>query len=175
MADDKESSGDYYADIKAVSTRGDRQGHVCCGCCCDTRRAVIIVNIVDICLKALSVALMSMVSNYVDKNYDDDYLKKQWDSEQLSVVLGVIMMALITLAFCGLGIYGALKYNKSMVIAAGVWHCINVFLSLKRHDMGGIIMAACFAYPHFVFSEEITNGIMTEENYPNEIHSCCCV
>lgn len=38
-----------------------------------------------------------------------------------------------------------------------------------------IFVSAFFAYPNIVFYQELSEGIMTKENYPNEVHSCCCV
>ena len=38
-----------------------KQGHKCCGGCCDMRRAVIIVNIVNICLMGLRNLAMAFV------------------------------------------------------------------------------------------------------------------
>jgi hypothetical protein len=40
-----------------------RRGHVCCGCCCDTRKAVIVVNVINISLALLGIASLSVIAS----------------------------------------------------------------------------------------------------------------
>lgn len=40
-----------------------RKSHICCGCCCDTRKAVIVVNIINLCLLVMAVLSISVVAS----------------------------------------------------------------------------------------------------------------
>jgi hypothetical protein len=79
--------------------------------------------------------------------------------------------------FALLGIVGAITYNKDMVVCTAFWNCLLGACSLLSFSVFGLLVfvVGFFAYPHFVLFQEIGEGIMSEENYPNEIHSCCCI
>ena len=174
----KPTDGVYYADGQAVppaGTPGVKQGHLYMGCCCDTRRATIIVNIVNLVLALLSALLYGLASGFAINELDDDAIKQDLANKGGAIAGIIALFFVIALTFSTLGIYGALKYNKCMVIAAAVWYGLSSLVSLSGGDILGCVLAGLFCYPHIVFVQEMQKGIMTEENYPNEIHSCCCV
>jgi hypothetical protein len=76
-----------------------------------------------------------------------------------------------------MAIWGAAQYNACTVAFSAVWHFLIALLVTVFVGLGGImiLVSAVFAYPHLVFYQEHTEGIMTEDNYGNEVHSCCCV
>jgi hypothetical protein len=76
-----------------------------------------------------------------------------------------------------MAIWGAVHYNGYTVIFSALWHFLGALLFSAFVGFGGIMIlgSTLFAYPHLVFYQEHTEGIMTEENYPNEVYSCCCV
>ena len=76
-----------------------------------------------------------------------------------------------------MGIWGAVKYNGCMVLLAALWGFILGLLVTVVIGLGGlaILVAGLYAYPSIVFYQELSEGIMTADNYHNEIHSCCCV
>lgn len=140
-----------------------------------TRRATIIVNVINIIFAILAVtALGAVSSDSFAANFDDDEVRQELEMGTQYAWVGMLF-ATISIITSGLGIYGAVKYTGWAVIVAAVWYTINCILSLIGADIGGAIMAGFFAYPHIVFFQEMRKGIMTEQNYPNEIHSCCCV
>ena len=107
-------------------------------------------------------------------NFDDQF---QANAEQAStlIVIGIIM-SVANVIFCGVGIYGAMKYNQCMVICTGVWYCIVALVDLiTTMNWTGVIMAAFFAYPHIVLFQEMKKGVITPDNYIYEKYSCCCV
>ena len=61
----------YKADIKA---------HKCCGGCCDMRRAVIIVNIINSCFLALGLASFTYIAAADGGNIDDDEVEDAYTS-----------------------------------------------------------------------------------------------
>jgi hypothetical protein len=118
--------------------------------------------------------LAFMSSSAVSDMVDDDAVKAELALAYQNSWIGMLIFG-IGIACSALGQIGAYKYKGWMVIVAGLWHCVNTGLSLFGADIGGAVMSGCFAYPHFVLYQEMRKGIMTEENYPKEIHSCCCV
>jgi hypothetical protein len=115
-----------------------------------------------------------MSSGALSDMVDDDTVKQELAVAYQYAWIGMVIFG-VSIACAGLGLFGAIKYKGWMVIVAAVWHCVNSVLSLIGGDLGGALVNGCFAYPHVVFYQEMRKGIMTEENYPNEIHSCCCV
>lgn len=166
-----------YVDASAptMAVPQGRTAHLCCGCCCDTRRATIIVNIINIVLSIFTLCGLGMLTS--DKfagQFDDDAVKTEL-AMLSSAAWVAYLVAALSIVCGGLGIYGAKEYKGWMVLVAGIWFVVNSVLSLLGGGVGGCIMSGFFAYPHFVFYQEMRKGIMTESNYPNEMHSCCCV
>mmetsp|Transcript_21361 Transcript_21361/g.46333 ORF Transcript_21361/g.46333 Transcript_21361/m.46333 type:complete len:181 (-) Transcript_21361:223-765(-) len=157
-----------------------KRGKICCGACCDMRRATIVVNIVNLCF--LGVALMGMiaalsVSSNLDKYSDDALFDDEFESDLNDLkglgIVGIFVVLVLAIGHA-LGLYGAVSYKPWMVMTSFVFYCLSTIFALVRLDPF-CIMYALFAYPHYFLWEEIRAGIMTPDNYPNEIHSCCCV
>jgi hypothetical protein len=160
-----------------VGARQARQSHLCCGCCCDTRRAVMVVNVLGICLAILSIASISRArsarANYA---FDDD--EYQYSSSEIDdKAVGLSISVLVVGMFCQVsGFYGAHKFKKIGTTIGAVWHALECIRSIVFYDFAGAIMSGFFCYPHVVFLQELKNGIMTPEKYPNEELCCaCCV
>lgn len=169
------------------SRSGVKQGRSCCGGCCDMRRAVIIVNSVSVVILLFGFleiiggrewAKISIGSNSTD--FDDP---TQAAMEQLADInIGwVIVSVLAKVIVSFVGIFGALYFNIYMVGVAGLMYgaqALYFFITIFAVSpvvIGNVILAACFAYPHYFFIQESRNGSMTKANYPNEKQSCCCV
>ena len=151
----KKKKGSGSSDNKSKSKK---KGSVFMGCCCDMRRACIILNIVNMFLMIL---LDVLVINIIAIP---------------QVIALMILLTVVSCTFSCIGIMGALRYNTLMVIAAAVWYCPAIFINLYNKDLISAIVSGIFAYAHIVFGQELKSGIMTKENYnKNEIHSCCCV
>jgi hypothetical protein len=155
-----------------------KQGHSCCNCCCDTRRAVIIVNLVMLCfnlLTALSFVAGVEIMEAAAAQADDDQVIEE-GKELQSIPMG-LFVALIFLqaVFYVFGIMGAINYTKWMIICAIVGYVLSFAVHLLQLNFLGMLLSGVFAYPHFFFLSEMNQNIMTPENYPNEVQSCCCV
>lgn len=74
-----------------------------------------------------------------------------------------------------MGIIGAWKYKIYMVGFTLMMYLLDAAMAILGLNPSHAIISLLFAYPHFYLMREIQQGIMTEENYPNEEHSCCCV
>lgn len=157
---------------------GIKQGHKCCSCCCDVRRATIIVNIIAAVLNAMSIlAVLSakgVVANAQDAD-DDEIQQAVADFEAIPVGPWFYVVQVLRVGLALAGIFGALKYKVPLIGAAAAMYIGDIILSLVNFEIAGVVLAGFFLYPHFFLIQEIRQGIMSQENYVNEQHSCCCV
>lgn len=161
-----------------VSGVGVKQGHRCCGGCCDVRRATIVVDIIHACLIGMSLMSVLAAHNLASSNavvYDDDTMAAALDefkNQPMGVFLASTAIQVVA-ALCGIA--GAVKFNVPLVGVAAASYVVQIILALIRLDVIGLIYPGFFLYPHVFLIKEMRAGIMTPENYPNEKHSCCCV
>lgn len=167
-----ESEGVYYKDGGASTTStganspGIRQGRLFFGFCCDMRRAVIVVNLVTISLVVLSDILLLVMPS--DPDSDGEFA-------QVAIKKEVVGMSLTVLLLSAFGIFGALKLEYWIIVLVCFFYGSNAVFYLILLHLPGFVISVLFCCPHFVLAQEISKGIMSEENYPNEKHSCCCV
>lgn len=166
-----------------------KRGTKCCGCCCDFRRAVIILDIVLMALalmRLISLAFSGILVVVQTEGIDDDEVLDLIDASIL--INGIINgVGLFSLTF---PLYGAMKFNVPLIsvgiawfLAAFVAGVIVDAMFLKEVGvafpfLAWIVqgaMALCFTYPHVGLIVEIKTGIMSQETYPREEYSCCCV
>ena len=171
-----------------------RQGALCCGCCCDFRRAVIVINALSIVFGVIStlVAFGSSASIH-NETYDaDDVLQLDNDRDsaiQYGIAAGIILA--ISVVFNIVGLVGAIKYNIYMVGANMVWLIVSFVVavlierkwledsSLSEDGEGflgigpGAIERVLYVYAHAGFVSQVRAGILTKETYPRERHSSC--
>ena len=172
-----------------------KQGSKCCGCCCDYRRAVIIVNAVLIVIGIISVIVYSQGSSATQNvDWDDDSLDDVVEDayRQGAILAGVGLFASFV------AIVGASRYNIHMVgfnilymiasFIALIALTIQAFNTLEedyngdeeiRLPIGQFIIQGLFLclfiYPHVGFIFEVKAGILSAETYPREESSCCCI
>lgn len=167
--------------------RGPKIGHSCCGCFCDTRRAVILVQLIfQIILGTLGVVVYNESTVYTNWTNDPNVVKDlEHAYQQNSIVIGVgILVGFIV-------IFGAITYRASLILLGIVWFMIQTALEifflypvvkdLNYHGsaawtalIGPIVWLLILIYPHIVFFFEIKKGVMSAETYPRERQSCCC-
>lgn len=173
------------SEVAAGIPLGLRQGHKCCGGCCDMRRAVIIVNIVSCLVTAFLAADFAWIAKEIDNgdisdtsigNIDDDGMKELGGSNLVrSIEKFLVVVLLCKLPFSAAGIYGAITFKVWPVALSLSLFAIEFMSSLLLQDVFLLVLSVSFAYPHIYFIREVKQGIMSEENYPTEKHSCCCV
>jgi hypothetical protein len=156
-----------------------QRSHSCCKCCCDTRRAVIVVNIISMTFAALAVLSISILANTqyaAQLDVDDDELQAaldEMDGAALGITIGVAVIGMICNA-CG--IFGAYKFHKISTVISGLWYFAQCIRACYNYDLAGLVIDGFFMYPHVVFYQEVSNGIMSPASYPQEQRSCnCCV
>ena len=173
----------------------EKVGAKCCGCCCDYRRAVIVIAILFIIWTAIALVLNVTASvtpslNNINDDQVEDIINANTTVSIIAAAIGLVM-AIVALL-------GARLYNIPMLIAAVVWYFVNYGLYIwtwianvnaannvesntvtYRYPIGLIIIQAVitglWVYPHIGLIVEIKKGIMSRETYPREEYSCCCV
>jgi hypothetical protein len=167
--------GDEYVPMHQPGTMAPKQSHVCCACCCDTRRAVIVVNIISLAFASLAILSIAMItSDEYKAEFDDDAVRAaldEIDGAKVGMTIGFASLGMICSAF---GIYGATRFNQWAVMVAGSWYVGELVRGLVYLDFGSVIMSGFFAYPHVVFWQELRKGVMNPMTYPQEAQCCSC-
>lgn len=154
----------------AVIAVKNKQGHSCCGGCCDVRRAVIAIDLVMII--TLLVEIFGVLTFSAQQPLEDDELQAALDKMHggIGIFLFVLEITLLSVAIWGAVIFSAPKVAVGLFVFG-----IGCVLSMLQFNLPAVLMSGLFAYPHYFLYTEISSGIMSEENYYNEEQSCCCV
>ena len=74
--------------------------------------------------------------------------------------------------FATIGIYGAVKFQKWIVLSTSIWCCIDFVLSVFTRRWIAVVTAGYFVYPELALFLALHTGKITEENY-NSVKYCC--
>ena len=189
----------YNVDMGMGMHKQEKQGSKCCGCCCDFRRAVIILAIIFIIFNILSLtaSLSAFAIPGSVIGVDDDEVLEFMDERMKygAILSGIGLFSSIV------ALVGAKQYNVTLVGFHIMWILVELVISIilninaiKEANIvfaddedyveqypsivGYIIegiVALLFVYPHVGFIHEVRAGIMSKETYPREVYSCCCV
>ena len=163
-----------------------KKGSMCCGGCCDMRRAVIILNTISIILVGLLAFIAYSSTNVLVQNIDDDAVQESFEDALLTtyILIGIGIAASLV------GIWGAYSYNilgvgfsAFFIVAFFITDTVRAIQFANKYDVPlptldiatGALIDALLLYPHVGLIAEIKNGTMTPETYPREQASCCCV
>mmetsp|Transcript_5542 Transcript_5542/g.7774 ORF Transcript_5542/g.7774 Transcript_5542/m.7774 type:complete len:170 (+) Transcript_5542:113-622(+) len=144
-------------------------------CCCDSRKAVILIN-----LFALVLIVAGLIAAAVNNTFDSD----------TSAIIGYVISVLFYLIV----MFSALQYHRCAVIVAIIWNLIvivwtSVGLVMERETLFAknqnqtdiIIYFTVFyvihvfvIYAEWVYVSEVGKGIMSRETHSREKYSCCC-
>lgn len=171
-----------YVVINKISTEKTKRGHICCKKCCDVRRAVIILNLINIafiigCI--LSLYGLKYIWNNPEEysnETDDQSFQTTLDTIEKIPYHWIMFVSIIHIGISWIGIVGAFNYKVYMIGFAALMYIFDVVLSICQWKFLAAFIAALFAYPHLYLMQEIKHGIMSQESYKsNEEYSCCCV
>jgi len=177
---DDDDDDDYESKVvgfieRLLGPKAGRENHLFCGCCCDTRRATIVVNLVSLFvdLYAMMVAFM-LIRGYTNSNANntDETIQHKNQMAAWLTTAVVDFFVLLAVAMHATGIYGALKYSPTAIKVAAAAHGITIIVSVFTFDAIGTIAGGVFLYPHIILIKEIDTGVMTDYNYEN-IRACC--
>jgi hypothetical protein len=190
MSTYKDNTVDGIEDnIKNQSNYGEertgKRGQIFFGCCCDMRRAVIVVNTMNfiaIVYTLLMVLIFEVtIGKYTAAGNEEDEAASDIDTKDLKVGVWYYVECIFILAISAIGIYGAKIFSAKMVgIAGAMWairmiYMLVVSITKSPAFLGFAIISGIYLYPHIMFILENRRGIMVESNYHNEKQSCCCV
>mmetsp|Transcript_29081 Transcript_29081/g.61877 ORF Transcript_29081/g.61877 Transcript_29081/m.61877 type:complete len:184 (+) Transcript_29081:59-610(+) len=165
--------------IASATPFSTKQGHSCCGGCCDTRRAVIILSIVSIIGKLIGLIFVDSAGRFMNGaansfSFDDDSLnqaKDQATNNTSSAFNVVMLLQSIGILTAGVSIVGAFIFNKYLVSVNAAYLILTMF----QAGLFSVVANGLYLYPHVLLILYIHNGIMSKENYVYERQSCCCV
>ena len=166
------------------SSSSSSSSHLFCNCCCDCRRACLVLNAISIVLKIVMICIIGIGGKYISNNIqqietdiDDDAYRKQVDQfveeggiQIVETVVDFFSMISIGLHICGL--YGALHFKQWGIIVAGSTYTVSLLFGVLALDFGAVVMGGVFLYPHIIMYKEMKEGIMTEYNYHKIAHCC---
>eukprot|EP00984_Skeletonema_dohrnii_P012124 scaffold4878_cov117-Skeletonema_dohrnii-CCMP3373.AAC.2 len=182
MNDDQPEWSDDKPDtplLPAEEKEEEKQGHKFFGICCDSRRAVIIVNslslVLFICGLIAAVAPGSITISSQN-------------------VVAMIFNILFTIVI----ISGAISFNQTVVVIGLLWEIFIICYWItgasstienfdwskevpgaKQSTVAFLVITILWQfvtiYAEIMFVYESKQGIMTPETYKREEQSCCCV
>ena len=181
-----------------VMIHQEKLGAKCCGCCCDYRRAVIIMNSFFLGFAIFTLMVQSVAPELIEETFTDDEFV-----EEVTVVLDDYFYTRII--FAGVAIFsaivstvGAVYFNVWLVGFHIITLCVDyiayVILALAMlEDLEPLyaeqglspasplpnfvfigMLLLFFIYPQVGFISEVKRGIMSKETYIREDYSCCC-
>jgi len=177
-------------DASTEGGEGERKSQLCCFFLCDLVKAKVIADALFIVLVLFYLLIsyfpesriaerMGMVPLHVDNgdrmNGNDDFVDDNGIIDPWLVVGYVKLSSAIV--FCSIGIFGALKFNKSLVLVSAVWYVCYAILNIadwENRRWIGTFMALAFSYPSWHLFVALHNKTIQKENYSNEKYCCCC-
>ena len=174
------------SDTNQESTHRVKQGHSFFGGCCDTRRAVICVDVASCALLIIGFLSLLGTRGTVLRNnennttmYSDDALEQKTEEWAVGIDIPILASTTVLRLACSVcGIMGAIHFNWFGVGISAVMYifqlCYSFIMSMPLAFLS-ILTNAVLLYPHLIFISEIRKGIMTKENYHNEEQSFCCI
>lgn len=195
---DKKTEAVAVADVVALNSGAaavaeGKQGSKCCGCCCDFRRAVIVMGIIGLVFSAINLilyatgaAVVGSLSSSCDDDVYSDLCSEVTVAGTYSLAVVAVICALQVLFYI-FQIVAAIKYNVCMlatvIVVNLVWFVLGVIqVSRSGVSTGNIVGYIIFyiifvgleIYPTAGLLKEIKAGTMSKETYPREAYSCCC-
>jgi len=161
--------------FRQVSSK-NRDNHLFCGCCCDVRRATIVLNLIVILLEIWMVILAFAWSEVYEKEHYSQLLKTPSDDNMTTLV--VLVVPVLLLHICG--VYGALKFKVwavklSAMTLVIIPFVLNAFTTIDIICTTAVNFVCVFVmYPHLILIKEMEAGIMTDYNY-EKVRACCLV
>ncbi len=147
-----------------VEVAGERQAGLLLGCC-DILKGTVIVDIIYLVMNITLLVLFVAVS---------DELLVMDESTSVNLIVSFVGKIVIGIIMGSFGIYGALRYQKWLVLLTAIWLCIdfifNVFLNWKI-----AIPMIAFIFPQVALFRALHQGKITPENYKATEEYCRCL
>lgn len=196
---DKKTEAVAVADVVALNSGAaavaeEKQGSKCCGCCCDFRRAVMVMGIIGLVFAAINLILYvtgAAIVGSLSTSCDDDLYSDLCSEVTVAGTYSLAVVAVICavqVLFYIFQIVAAIKYNVCMlatvIVVNLVWFVLAIVQVFRGpaqttgNIVGSIVFYVIFIaleiYPTAGLLKEIKAGTMSKETYPREAYSCCC-
>lgn len=173
--------------VLRLATEGDpddpdeRKTDLCCGVCCDVLRGCIIVDILSLVGVAIWLLLfwwgIEVVNSIDMATVEDDELFEQLNElENYAIGYEVILLIAViclNVVFSLVGIIGAAKFNKYLVLATGIWYICEAIYLLSIQLFAHAFTIAAYSYPHIALYLALRSGTISRQNYRRERYCCC--
>lgn len=133
---------------RSTAVNGQRPNHICCYKLCDTRKAVLIVNTINIFAIIISVIFKAVV-------YHERFF-------------GGIFAGLFGIILSVIGFFGAVHFDLKASGVATVGFGLCFIMDLIGFNIIGVVIDALLIYPHAYFTWEVYRGVMTKETYKKD-------
>jgi hypothetical protein len=172
-----------------------RKTALCCGICCDVRRACIIIDCVYFLFvtSALALALIGwnpfkmfeILGTEIENGLDDDEFMDDTtyvsNNNEPSFLLGAADQILVAakyqlsigIAMSLIGLVGAVRYNPYLVLGMAIWLCIDAIIFCVLLNWVSTITVGLYSYPHFALFLALKEKKLTPENYHVTEKYCC--
>lgn len=188
------ASGELESSSDGSAEFGRRKTKLFCGACCDVLRACIIVNIIFVSIlsgflllctvgyePAVAILILPDEGEIIG---DDDRII----DEEVNEVLGdfritdIFTMPDVLFRLGGgiffgiVGILGASRFNKYLVLCTAVWYIVHMTMAAMEQMWSVCMLAMIFCYAHVALFEALRKETITRENYKTEKECCyrCC-
>lgn len=148
-----------------------RKSDLCCGSCCDVRKACIIMDVIFFPLMIVHFVLAYFEFAAIYMTLDSSDLSPPDDDDHWRTF--TMARALVGIPIAGIGLYGALKFRRNWVLALAIWHCFYSLSSGVTLRVVHFIVGGVFAYPQFALYFALRNEKITPENYQQTEEYCC--
>jgi len=157
---------------------GERTKILCCGICCDARRACIIIDCIYFIFVVFALTMIIYDWNPFQgpetgfDDYDVGQTPEMFDASQILMAAG--WQVCIGIAMSLVGLVGALKFQPYLVLIMAIWLCIDAIIFCVWFNFISAVCVGLYSYPHFALFNLIRNGKITRENYEEKERYCCC-
>lgn len=165
VRDDEDSDDDSHK----------RKSQLFCFCCCDLITACIVMNAIIICLSIIRIIISEFATlDFGSLNIDIYKVEDDDDGIERLDPWGVLSYAKmgVGIFFALVGIVGAIKFNKYMVLSVVIWYFFFFILSAIGREFYITVISIPFAYTNIHCYMALRKGNITRENYATEKAIC---
>jgi len=148
------------------------------GCCCDLIKVCLVVDCIYMIQKinvGITVLLDQSVvdpDEYGLRDLDDDEMQAQVARMDMMKVI-LVLKEFLGIPFAAIGIFGAAKFKKYLVLCMAIWCCVDLVWSVMTARWLSSVYVAFYIYPHFALFMALRSGKISRENYSDVKHCCC--
>jgi len=146
-----------------------RNYHIFCFCCCDIRRACIILNIVYVVLLIFLIVFVNMYEQMGVPTFEDDKFQEQIDGFGENTVL----RSCIGIPVSIVGIFGAYRFHPWLVLLMSIWLFVYFVWAVLGNRYGSAIFALFLVFPELCLFLALRDGKITSDHYDKQKRCCC--